>query len=326
MSSKTKVSGPLKTYLNWPAAFSVMLIAMNIGVYFINIRAGVFVTFFVAAYVLLVAFLYHRNRTSLLNELITFATQYGQVQKSIVEEFAIPYALLDLDGNVIWLNREFERITGRDKKYHRSITNVLSEVALDHLPMEKGERKELSISYGTKSYRAQLQNVDISELLQNSRILEMEEITASSIIALYLFDETQLNEYIRKNEEEKLVSGLLYLDNFDEATENMEEVRGSLLAALIERKINKYFSRVDGVVKRLEKDKYFLVMRRCSMEQLIEQKFDLLEDIKNVNVGNEMAVTISIGLGGFMPIHWRRRRSMPALPLNLPWGGAAIRS
>ena len=77
----------------------------------------------------------------------------------------------------------------------------------------------------------------------------------------------------------------------------MEEVRRSLLTALINRKINKYFSSLDGVIKQLEKDKYFIVMRKASLEKLKEQKFRILEEVKTVNIGNEMAVTISMGFG-----------------------------
>lgn len=90
---------------------------------------------------------------------------------------------------------------------------------------------------------------------------------------------------------------MIYLDNYDEALESIEEVRRSLLTALIERKINKYISALDGIVKRLEKDKYLIVLRKKSVQQLKEQRFDLLEDVKTVNIGNEMAVTLSIGVG-----------------------------
>ena len=69
------------------------------------------------------------------------------------------------------------------------------------------------------------------------------------------------------------------------------------LTALIERKINKYISSFDGICKRLEKDKYMVVLRKKSMEMIEQDKFDLLEDVKTVNIGNEMAVTVSIGIG-----------------------------
>ena len=87
-----------------------------------------------------------------------------------------------------------------------------------------------------------------------------------SLIAMYLYDETELKEYIQKNEDNKLVVALAYLDNYEEALESVEDVRRSLLIALIDRKITKYFSNFDGLVKKLEKDKYLLIMRQSSLE------------------------------------------------------------
>ena len=71
----------------------------------------------------------------------------------------------------------------------------------------------------------------------------------------------------------------------------VREVRRSLLIALIDRKITKYFSNFDGLVRKLERDKYFLIMRQSSLEALKEQRFHILDEVKTVNIGNEMAVT-----------------------------------
>ena len=113
---------------------------------------------------------------------------------------------------------------------------------------------------------------------------------------MYLYDETELKEYIQANEDNKLVVALAYLDNYEEALESVEDVRRSLLIALIDRKITKYFSNYDGLVRKLEKDKYFLIMRQSSLETLKEQKFHILDEVKTVNIGNEMTVTLSIGM------------------------------
>ena len=118
-----------------------------------------------------------------------------------------------------------------------------------------------------------------------------------SLVALYLFDITEINHYIRENQEQRLVAGLVYIDNYDEALEDAEEVRTSLLVALIERKINKYFNAYDGIVRKLEKDRFFVVMKEKALTQIKESKFDLLQDIKTVNIGNEMPITLSISLG-----------------------------
>ena len=91
--------------------------------------------------------------------------------------------------------------------------------------------------------------------------------------------------------------GLIYLDNYEEALETVDEIRRSLLGALIDRKINKYFSGLDGLVKKTEKDKYFLVIPHRSLRILKENGFSILEEIKGVSIGNEIDVTLSIGIG-----------------------------
>lgn len=293
--NKIKLNGQLRSYLKWPLLLSFLLIAMNVAVYLVDRRAGALMTIFVAVYIALVMVLYYHNRPVLLNELIAFATQYGQVQKSLIRELAVPYALLDSQGRLLWVNRKFSDLTGKEKQYHKSITNIFPEITLDRLP-KSGEDTEIKLRYEEFDFRINLKSVVIDELINDSRILNVEN-QENHLIAMFLFDETELNAYIHKFEDETMVTGLLYLDNYDEALESVEEVRRSLLTALIDRKINKYFYDIDGLVKKLEKDKYFLVMRQRSLDELRASRFSLLEEVKNVNIGNEMAVTLSIGIG-----------------------------
>lgn len=117
------------------------------------------------------------------------------------------------------------------------------------------------------------------------------------LIAVYLFDETALHIALQEVDDQSLTVGMIYLDNYEEALESVEEVRRSLLIALIDRKVNKYIASLDGISKKLEKDKYLVIMRKKAVAQLQESRFDLLEEVKTVNIGNEMAVTISIGIG-----------------------------
>ena len=295
MKEKIKLKGQLKSYLRWPLIMTVLLIIMNVMLYMVEVKAGAIATGFTAVYIVAAVLLYFHRRPSILNELISFATQYGQVQKNLMQSFALPYALLDADGKILWMNDEFLFLTGKEKRYRKFIGNIFSEVTSEKLPLPD-EVRDLEIVYQEHSYRLNMKRVEIQELLDASGIVEADK-DRSYLISLYLFDETELKRYIRQKDEEKLVTGLLYLDNYEEALESMEEVRSSLLIALIDRKINKYFASIDGVVKKLEKDKYFLVMRKKSLDILKEKKFSILEEVKTVNIGNEMAVTISIGIG-----------------------------
>lgn len=295
MKSKMKLSGQLRSYLRWPLILSILMLVMNIGMYFVDVMAGMWFTLFFAVYVIAAAVLYYRQRPQVINELITFATEYGQVQKHLIQELALPYAVMDSQGKLLWVNKEFTKITGKDTQYHKCIATIFPELTVERLPKNE-EETDINVAYGEKNFRAHVKSVCIDELIQNSEMINT-DIKGYFIQALYLFDETELREYMRKFEDETMVTGLLYLDNYDEALESVEEVRRSLLTALVERKINKYFNDLDGLVKRYENDKYIVVMRRSSLNELKEKKFDILEDVKTINIGNEMAVTISMGIG-----------------------------
>ena len=142
-----------------------------------------------------------------------------------------------------------------------------------------------------------MQRVSLGEVVAKSEFLENSNRNAS-LIAMYLYDDTELKSYIKKNEDNKLVVALAYLDNYEEALESVDDVRRSLLIALIDRKITKYFSNFDGLVKKLEKDKIFPDHApEFRLRHLKEQRFHILDEVKTVNIGNEMAITLSIGVG-----------------------------
>lgn len=295
-NNKIKFAGRLKSYMIWPILLSLLLIAMNVVMYFIQVTAGIWFTVCVGIYVVIVLSMYFRSRPKIMNEMITFAAEYGQVQKRLLQDLEIPYVVMDMQGKLLWVNNAFTELTGKTKQYHKSVTSVFSGITQEKLPKNEEDEKEFHITYEKRDFRVLVKAVCIDELLDRSRMLEL-QVEGCYIQVLYLFDETELNEYIRKCEDETMVAGLLYLDNYEEVMESIEPVRRSLLAALVERTMNQYFSRFDGMLRRLEKDKYLLVMRRKSLEELKEKRFDILEEVKTVNIGNEMAVTISIGIG-----------------------------
>lgn len=149
-----------------------------------------------------------------------------------------------------------------------------------------------------------------------------EEDYRGCLYAMYLFDETALKIALRENDDQSLAVGMIYLDNYDEALESVEEVRRSLLMALIDRKVNKYVSGFDGICKKIEKDKYLTVLRKKAVAQMSEKRFELLEDVKTVNIGNEMAVTISIGIG-LDGLSYSQNYEFSRTAIDLAWAAAA---
>lgn len=321
MDGKIKIKGQLKFYMQWPFILTILLVIMDILVFIVNAKAGTLVSVFVAVYILIVVFLYFHSRAVIMNELISFATQYGQVQKVLLKEFIVPYALLDNNGKILWMNDAFAKLCGKTRRYRKGVTNLFPDLTKDKLPREN--EAEVTFQYDGKDYRAIMRTMSIQRLLEESGLIETEG--HNDLTALYLFDETEMNQYIRQKEDEKLVTGLLYLDNYEEALNSVEEVRRSLLVALIERKLNKYFGEVDGLIKKLEKDKFILVMRQRSLEELKKNRFNILEDVKTVNIGNDMAVTISIGIGINAPTYSQNYEyARIAIDLALGRGGDQV--
>ncbi len=297
MNDKVKLKGHIRWLTRWSFYLSVLLIIVNVMIYPLSIKAGLLVSAGLLLYIGISAGFYVWNKPRIMNELLAFANQYDTLEKRIIEELAIPYAIMDTSGKMIWSNRIFASLTGKDQFYKKNISTVFPDITADKLPTS-GEKSstEVSARFNDRIYRISMQKVALGELVSSSDMLKIEN-SNMSLIAMYLYDDTELKEYIQKNEDNKIVVALAYLDNYEEALETVEDVRRSLLIALIDRKITKYFSNFDGLVKKLEKDKYFLIMRQSSLEALKEQRFHILDEVKTVNIGNENAVTLSIGIG-----------------------------
>lgn len=296
MKKNVKIRGQLNLYVKWPLYLTVLLLVMNAGIYLVSRTAGMLAAVFVLIYVIIAGALYAYNRPIIDMELVTFATRYGQIQKNLLKELSLPYALLDKEGKIIWMNRAFMDVTGKSAKYNRLIGTIFPELNKGLLPNQEKQEVSMELAYGEQDFRVKLKLITMDDAERTASLPEEDSFTGS-LTAIYLFDITEINKYIRENQEQRMVAGLVYIDNYDEALENVEEVRTSLLVALIERKINKYFNAYDGIVRKLEKDRFFVVMQEKALNQIRENKFDLLQDIKTVNIGNEMAITLSISIG-----------------------------
>ncbi len=283
----------IRKFLEWPFWLSPIWALLAILMYFFaGPPAAISVGICLVVYLGAAIFLYYRQRPRIAGELLDFATSYGQVQNRVLREFVLPYALLDLSGNVLWMNDELLSLTGRDKGYHRSITTLFPEITKEELP-GKDMQTECTVTYKEKIFQAAMQKIVMKELMPENGASQ-DDYTA---IALYLFDETEVTRLGNEAEANRLVFGVLCLDNYDEVVEKGDDLQKSLLLALIERKINRYFSDVDGFVRKTDNYNYFFLIRKKSFDELEKERFKILEDVKAVNVGNESAMTISVGIG-----------------------------
>ncbi len=288
-----KVKGQLRGYLTWPLWISLFVLFGNAAAFLVDVRAGGVMLPFTALYLAAAVWLWVYSRRRVLGGLVEFSAEYAWIQKQLLSNMELPYGLVDEDGRLVWTNQAFQEVLSQEKGGGKNLLSLFPEVTRTDLAVET-ETARVHTSYGGFRYQMDLQPLYVtgSEEEENEAL-----IGPQKLIAVYLFDETEILHYRQQITDEKMVAGLIYLDNYDEALESVEEVRRSLLTALIDRKINKYIGSMDGVVKKLEKDKYFFTIKQKYMEQLQEERFPILEEVKAVNIGNEMSVTLSIGIG-----------------------------
>ncbi len=297
MKKRIRLKGHIKSYIQFSIYLGILLLFVDVAVYLINLQAGLLLTGYTVVYYIITLSLYFYNKPIIMNELISFATEYGQIQKKLLRDMDLPYALLDDSGKVIWTNTAFEAVVKQPKGYSKSITSLFPTITRDRLPDDSGlDEAQYELEYEGSEFVAKFKKISLKEMAEHSDMIEARDYNGY-LIAVYLYDETALHIALQEVDDQSLAVGMVYLDNYEEALESVEEVRRSLLIALIERKVNKYISAFDGICKKLEKDKYLIILRKKMVAELQENRFDLLEDVKTVNIGNEMAVTISIGIG-----------------------------
>lgn len=298
MNKKNLLRREVEKYLKVPFYMLLLLAVMNGVVYGIDVTSGAVVSGFLVVYLLAVGYIYLRKRPNIMSDLVAFSFIHGSIQSELIKELTIPYTLVDTNGRVLWSNKAFYDTVKSDRQHMRKhIQHIFADITLELLEMEPEDNNQrtVHIFQNDKNYLVDIRRIEVQGLLAKELAGEAE--TEDVLYAIYLYDETDLVQALEEKEKTKLVSGQIYIDNYEEAMESTEEVRRSLLVALIDRKITKYMQSANAIIKKLEKDKYIFVCQQQYLDLLQQGKFSLLDEIRSINIGNDTPVTLSIAVG-----------------------------
>ncbi len=292
-----KVKGKIATHLLLPLVLAFCVFAVSIAICFVDFKLGMIPLAASIVYAIVVFIMYKINKPIMVYDLISFAMEYAQVQKELLQDLAFPYGLLDKDGDIMWQNAELKALLGAEDYKAKPINSVIKELKLDGVTdLENNQIYTQEIMFEGRCYRVELKKINVQSIFGRSNVLDISDVQ-EFLVSVYLFDITEEKRLLKENFEQKMIAGLVYIDNYEEALQSVEEVRRSLLTALIDRKLNKFAAGIDAVIRKVEKDKYIIVLRQKYLEQLQSDKFSIVDDVKTVSIGNDIQVTVSIGLG-----------------------------
>lgn len=289
-----KPSGRLNSIFLWPVGLGILLVLLDILLCFVSSVAASIVAVFIVIYAFVCAMMICYFRPRIIKEIVEFSSNYSQVQRQLLYELSIPYCLLDNKGNILWMNASMQASINRKNDLNKNISTIIPELSANVF-RNFDDFKEIRVAFNDRDYRVEMKRISADIITQGVNILAKDY--NSSLVAMYMFDETDINQYIQKIRDERFVVGLVYIDNYEDALESVDDVRRSLFVGLVDKRVNKYFSAGAAIIRKLEKDKYLVVFRYKFLEKLLADKFSLVEDIKSVKVGNEKTLTLSIAIG-----------------------------
>ncbi len=323
---RKKIQGTLRSYLRWPLMLSPLLIAMNFHVYTWNIKAGTLMTCYILLYIAISFLLYFLKRKAIWRDMVQYAIRFNHTVNRLASELDLPIAITDWTGTCLWCNWEFTRAFCTEETRRKfTITSVIPSLTTEAFPNTTGEHAEIHFHIDGCYYKSVIQKVNMVDTAQVSEESASSFTPSDHFYVFYMHDETEIVRYIKENNDQRLDVGLLYIDNYDESLEPVDEVRRSLLSALIDRKINKYMLKIDAITKKLEKDKYIFLFQHKYLTTLKNDKFSLLDEVRNVNVGEDVNITISMGIGTQAETLIKRQEySRSAIDLALARGGDQV--
>lgn len=263
--------------------------------------------------------------------LIAYNTRLSKITKNewerIIEDFSSkidastrnvllnsPFALtlVGSEGDILWYNQGFFNIINKNDILGKCLNQIIEDKSINNII--SGEKSTINfIKVNNKYYNI------VSSVNDSSTNIK------DKIILLYFYDVTNEVEINEKLNQRKTTIILIEVDNLDDVLKTIEENKALLLSAEIERTIKTYAQNINSVAIKYASNKYMLVTYFENIKKEMDKNFQILDEIREIRSGNELAVTLSIGIGceGSTPVE-NYELAMTAKELALSRGGDQV--
>ncbi len=264
----------------WQGSISLLCLLIAVIVCVTKVKYCTEILFFVVClqFITTVIIQHLYKEKSIKVEKIAIEKDNNNLNLKLPSQFSLPYAVIDTQKKLLFYNTMFEQIFG--EKALKTNQKVFRKL----FPHYDVKEQKQTISFKERTF-------DIY-----TSFCETKNNTVDTVLLCFV-ETTQYQNLEATLQEQKTVVSLLFLDNYEEVIETLDESRLPILTALIDRKLNNFASSVEGIVKKFEKDRYIFVFSQKQLEILKEKKFELLNQIREITVGEHIPVTISMGIG-----------------------------
>lgn len=220
------------------------------------------------------------SKTFLRNYIDQLDLAFEGLTKNAVFKMPFPISVLDGKGAMLWYNNTLKELSGKE-------TSLVGKKILEIFP-------SLEINKHGKITEA---IVDINDRKFQVKTNTVDDPKNGSVTLLYLIDVTDHQNLIELYDNEKLIMLNLQLDNYDELTQTTPNEKRPLLFAQIDRIVSLYFHDFGAFVKKYENDKYFAVIKQYQLRDFEKNKFNLVDQVRELKSGNSIPPTLSLGIG-----------------------------
>ena len=237
-------------------------------------------------------YLYYRQRTKrraaeIRKYVENLAFSVDDASKHSMVNFPLPMAILRVDtGEIIWCNDYFTQISGKkDTLFETHITDVLHGFDTRWI-MEGKTLCPYDVELGEQKYQV-YGNMVRSGRSRGSALL-------ATLFWVDITEYSRLRDYVERT---RPAVGLIVIDSYEELMKNASEAEKSTLTADIDRYINDWAKSAQGIVRRLQRDRYLFIFEQHSLLEFTAGKFSILETIHQVQNSEGLSATLSIGVG-----------------------------
>ncbi len=211
------------------------------------------------------------------------AHDFDSATKHAIFNMPFPIVFIDEEGLISWYNTPFLALMEEDDLINKSISELIPTFNLSEMK-QKSENEYLNIDYLDKSFN-----------VYPNFLTDKISTGKGKLTVLYWVDDTEYEVLKKQATNNKTVVILIDVDNYDDVKNTTPDTHRPIVLAEIDQLINTYFSQYGGLVRKFENDKFLVVINQEGLEIIKSKKFDLLDQIRDLDMGNTIPITLSIG-------------------------------